>query len=78
MLSTESRIKAYRCQHEMSHADVAKELNITERTYWNREKNGKWKLSEIIKLSELYGVAVSELVGVQKNIKSSTHGGKNV
>ncbi len=63
MLTTNNLIVAYRHKHRKTQAEIAAYLGISTRAVWVKEAGQtEWKLSEIAKLAELYGIATKDLI----------------
>lgn len=41
-------LRLYRTKYGLSQADLAKELNVAERTYWSKERYGTFTQDEMI------------------------------
>lgn len=63
MLTTNEKILALRHRHGMSQEGVAKKLGMSRQSYNKREHDERlWSLEELRKMSELFGVSLSELL----------------
>ena len=61
-LGTVEKVRGLMAAHNLSMADVAKELNVSLGTVSNRFALNDWSVAEIKALAEKFGVEITDLI----------------